>query len=229
MGYWANESQNTPNKLITFICPQRHCSCYHNTHEVNCQFIASNPNRQCQEEREGKLCGKCKQGKSISLPSYSCKDCTDRALSIFTLIFVIVLVLAICVAVIYFNPSYSEYLKGVFFYTQILPYLFNGNDISEQLTLRFSTLINSVAVGSMPVEMCLFDGLDLIEAICLSYAIPLSAAFVLIIVYLLSKYRFLTFRRDSPFGAFWILISVVYKFLAETSLLSLACFRVDGK
>eukprot|EP00794_Sanderia_malayensis_P000480 gene480-1125_t len=228
-GYWANRSQHDPTKLITFICPRDYCTCRHEANEVNCQFLTTDPNAQCHTDRRGPLCGTCKHGKSISLPSYSCIDCRNQALSIFTLVAVLIVVLGLCVAVIYFNPHFSDFLKGIFFYTQMLPYLFNGNSSAKNLAVQFSTILNSVAVGSMPVEMCLFDGLDLINAVLVSYAIPLSATLILVTVYVLSKRRVLTFRRDSPFGAFWILITMIYKFLSETTLLSLACFKLDDE
>lgn len=175
------------------------------------------------------LCGTCKPGNSITLPSYTCKVCDNEAWSLAIFIIVIIVTACLCVAVIFTNPGLSDYLVGIFFYTQILPYMFTFQSTSARMAQVFSTVVNSVAVGSMPIEMCLFNGLDLIDAIGLSYTLPSICALVLAVFFLLSKFRLLTFRRDSPFSAFWILITVAYKLLVETSLLSLACFRVDGK
>ncbi len=228
-GLWANVSVKDPAKLITFICPNGFCTCRHDPHQNTCQFSAADADRQCHDDRKGTLCGQCKEGKSVTIPSYSCRTCSSGAGSILLFLLVIAIFIAICISVIYFNPGLSEYLKGIFFYTQILPYVCKTDGSTESLATHFSTMINSVAVGSMPVEMCLFDGFDVISAVELSYVMPMSCVTVLIIVYFLSKFRLLNFHRDSPFAAFWILISVVYKYLAETSLLSLACFKVDGK
>ena len=229
-GIWGNVSQSNPHKLVTFQCPRHYCQC--NTGDAfqsDCELDPNQPDHQCTGNRNGMLCGKCRKGTSITLPSYSCIECEDPAQSMAVFIIVIIATVCICLAIFYFNPKMSEYMKGIFFYTQILPYVFTANGKSALVATTFSTVVNSVAVGSMPKEMCLFDNIDLIDAIGISYVIPSLCALILFIVFILSKLRLLTFHRDSPFNSFWVLTIMVFKLLVETTMKSMACFKVDGK
>lgn len=229
-GLWATVSRKSLNKLVVSDCPKTYCKCNSGgRYYTDCQFDPSHENKQCMENREGTLCGKCKAGSSIALPSYRCNECDSTAKSIGIFVVVILFAIAVCLGILYFNPKLSEYLKGIFFYTQILPYIFTDLDsTSAEIARMFCTVFNSVAVGSMPVEMCLFQGLDLIDAIGLSYIIPSICAVIVSIVYILGGYRLINLHRDSPFNAFWVLIIIVFKLLVDTSMHSLACTRVDG-
>ena len=228
---WATVAKMNRSQLVFFDCPKSYCHCNPGgDYRSDCQFDPDRPDKQCQSRREGFLCGKCNNDSSITLPSYKCTECENIAKSITIFIFVVFFAIAVCLGILYFNPKLSEYLKGIFFYTQILPYIFtDSGSVAARVANFFCTIVNSVAIGSMPVEMCLFKGLDLIGAIGISYVIPLTCALIVTIAYVLGGCRLLNFRRDSPFNAFWVLTIVVFKLLVETSMQSVTCFRVDGK
>ena len=229
-GLWANVSQKNPSKLVIHYCPKSFCKCDSGeSQRSDCEFNPKSPNRQCNSNREGLLCGKCKSGSSITLPTYRCRSCGSSGSSFAIFVSFVILTFLLCIGIIYFNPKLSEYLFGILFYTQILPYVFTDSDsLSASIATIFCTFINSVAVGSMPVEMCLLPGLDRIDAIGFSYIMPSICVLILGIFYVLNHFKILNFNRDSPFNAFWILIIVVYKLLVETTLQSLVCHNVDG-
>ena len=229
---WANVSRKSPTKLIIYNCPKSYCKCKSGeSHRSDCEFNPKKPDRQCNSNREGMLCGKCAPKSSITLPSYRCIKCDGKTIggSIAVFVFFMILTVVLCIGIIYFNPKLSEYLKGILFYTQILPYIFTDSEsLSASVATIFCTFVNSVAVGSMPIEMCLFRGLDRIDAIGISYIIPSICVLILGVFYILNSCRILNFHRDSPFNAFWVLIIVIFKLLVETTMQSLACYKIDG-
>ena len=229
-GLWANVSQKSPNTLVIYNCPRSYCRCDSGeSHRSDCEFNPKTPDQQCNSNREGTLCGKCKSGSSITLPSYRCKACDSVSRSIAIFVFFVLFTIVLCIGVIYFNPKLSEFVKGILFYTQILPYVFTDSEsLSASVAIFFCTFVNSVAVGSMPIEMCLFKGLDRIDAIGLSFIIPTICAIILAVFYILNSCGVLNFHRDSPFNAFWMLIIVIFKLLVEATLQSLSCHRIDG-
>ena len=229
---WANVSRKSPTKLIIYNCPKSYCKCKSGeSHRSDCEFNPKKPDRQCNSNREGMLCGKCAPKSSITLPSYRCIKCDGKTIggSMAVFVFFMILTVVLCIGIIYFNPKLSEYLKGILFYTQILPYIFTDSEsLSASVATIFCTFVNSVAVGSMPIEMCLFRGLDRIDAIGISYIIPSICVLILGVFYILNSCRILNFHRDSPFNAFWVLIIVIFKLLVETTMQSLACYNIDG-
>ena len=64
-GFWGG--LNKRGDLVTYFCPFQYCNCTSTPGLPGCLFDADNIDRQCADNREGWLCGKCKVDTSVGL------------------------------------------------------------------------------------------------------------------------------------------------------------------
>ena len=67
----TDENSNTHDYQVSLYCPFNHCL------SESSYLNLSNPDSQCQFNRTGVLCGKCKQGLSVVLGTPQCKPCSN--------------------------------------------------------------------------------------------------------------------------------------------------------
>lgn len=64
-GYWANISDT--GALVTYFCPFKYCKCTRKDGLPGCLFDPEHIDDQCAKNREGWMCGKCKENTSVGL------------------------------------------------------------------------------------------------------------------------------------------------------------------
>ena len=152
--FWLNVSYNsgTPEGFIHHpFCPPDYCT-------IESKYINLNdPDKQCNANRSGLLCGKCKKGLSLVLGSSQCKECSNNYLALLIpfalagpLLVILLFLLNLTVA--------AGTLHGLIFYANIVAanhHIFFQNS-SNNLVVIFIAWLNL----DLGIETCFYNGMD---------------------------------------------------------------------
>ena len=114
--FWLNVSYNngTPEGFIYHsYCPLDYCV------TESKYFNLNNPDKQCDYNRSGLLCGKCKEGLSLVLGSSQCKQCSNKYL-LLLLPFALAGVLLVLLLFLLHLTVAAGTLHGLIFYANIV-------------------------------------------------------------------------------------------------------------
>ena len=170
----GDTSNNSHAYKLSPHCPFDYCLPY------SSHLNLFNPDAQCQFERSGVVCGKCKQGLSTVLGSTRCKQCSN-----FYLFLIIPLAIAGIVLVIMlftFNLTVTNgIINTLIFYVNIISINYShfcfGSHSPECTILAMLNL-------DLGIETCFYDGMDGYTKMWLQLAFPsylMLIAFSLII------------------------------------------------
>ena len=114
--FWLNVSYNsgTPEGFIHHpFCPLDYCT-------TESKYInLRDPDKQCNVNRTGLLCGKCKQGFSLVLGSSQCKECSNNYITLFIPFALAGVVLIIFLFLLHLTVAAGT-LHGLIFYANIV-------------------------------------------------------------------------------------------------------------
>ena len=173
--------------LLSENCPEELCT---NTVEWLKQ---DNSSKQCQDGREGILCGKCRNGFSLTLGSQDCvsnDQCPLWKLPILLLVFVIVgLLLVLFLTVFNFTVSQGT-MYGLIFYANVV----HANQ-KTLLTncLNFFRIFIAWLSLDFGFNVCFYTGMDAYQKVWLEFGFVLYLlSIAVVIVYLSHKLIFVT-------------------------------------
>ena len=195
-------------------CPTRYCN--QSEYFVN---ISENANSLCLHGRTGVLCGKCKQGLSVTIGSPECRRCSNW--SLFTLPLYALLGAAIVILLLILQLTVIQgTINGLIFYANILSvstyYLFGYK--GAQWALIFVSLLNL----EFGFAVCLYNGLDDITKAILSISFPMYIWIIAIALVYASRYSY-KFSQLTSQSAVPVLATLVY-----ITYYKLLRFSVDG-
>ena len=196
---------------------------------MGCAFNIRNPNLQCAVRRMGELCGQCIPKTGLNMMTYECVDCGHLYVSVLVIAIISAAIVIGAILVIILNPRFSSHMRGILFFVQMLPYICEPKDRFREIMLLATAWVDLGGLTNIPFDGCFMKGFNSLDIIFFGYLYPFLISIVLIIMLILHRCYLVTFRRNSPFQAFWMLVVVVYKFAIETSLLVLYCVPVRGK
>ena len=210
-------------RFVTNICPRGYCKCIKEKGSTGCFYDFKKPDDLCIEGRSNILCGKCRDGLSVSLRPTKCIDCSGSGLF---LGLSITLVLILIGAIILFNPNIPTDMRGVLFYVQVLPFLFKPNDKVGDIVTAISGIADLGRPTDYPLNHCAVPGLGNLGTITLNFITPGGVLVVLLGMFVFRRY--INFERHKPFQCFFVLIVIAYKYLSETSFTIIECVDVGG-
>jgi len=198
-GTWLG-SKNISGKTVFVVqqaCPLDYCLMIKNL-KLSTNSTVFDSDQQCQKQRTGALCGKCKHPMSLSLGTSHCRNCTHVSFPSTIGISALYAVCGILVVVFLwlFNITITQgTFSGFLFYSNIF-YVFR-----EALTtsrkpdthlIRFSKILFHVVIGPTNlvtyINSCFYNGLDMTGHIWINF---LGALYLLTIagaVVVVSKY-----------------------------------------
>ena len=178
----ANESA-CDQILLTDKCPEELCT------DTVSWLSQENASNQCQDGREGILCGRCREDYSLSLGPQDCvsnDQCPLWRLPILLLAFVIVgLLLVLFLTVSNLTVSQGT-LYGLLFYANVV-------HVNHKTLLKNCSSIFRIFIAWLNLEfgfnMCLYGGMDAYQKVWLEFVFILYLlAIAIIIVYLSHKF-----------------------------------------
>ena len=164
IGY-SNDSVEGTGVIVHPHCPFDYCKKSGNNMSL------SDTDEQCNYNRSGMLCGRCKSGLSLALGSSKCIKCSDMFLTLL-IAFAFAGVLLVCLLFIC-NLTVSEgTMNGLIFYANILwvnKTIFFPSGTSANILTVFLAWLNL----DLGMPSCLYKGLDAYIKTWLQFAFPI--------------------------------------------------------
>ena len=141
---------------------------------------------QCLPNRNGLLCGQCKEGFSVVLGTLRCKECTNSFGIFFIVLFAALGILLMCVVTISDFHVSGGYINGLILYSNIIDIYYHElvkRNIPYGIFVIYEWL--SLRWG---IPVCFFQGLDPLAQAGLEFVFPIYMGLLLIITTLVARY-----------------------------------------
>ena len=175
------------NKIVIYEnCPFDYCNCS----SENClkSIGLENPEKQCNYNRNGTLCGACRNGYSNVLGSSNCdKECSNVYL---VLIIPFALAgVALVVLLLKCNLTVSVgHINGIIFYANIVQVnkaiLFPNHKVPYQIFSTFIAWLNL----DLGIETCFFENMDSYAKVWLQFVFPVYVWIIIALIIVLANY-----------------------------------------
>ena len=203
---WITGRINTDNSYtyeVSSHCPFDYCLPY------SSHLNLSNPDSQCQFNRTGLLCGRCKEGLSTVFGTSQCKKCSKYYLFLL-LLFIFV---GIAVIVFLFISNFTVVdgsINGLIFYANIVS--INGPVFFPSYKpTKYVYILTSFLNLDLGIEVCFYDGMDDYAKMWLQLIFPIYLIFIATLLIITSRYstriQRLTAHRALPVLATLFLLS----------------------
>ena len=174
------------NEIVIYEnCPFDYCNCP----SQNClkSITLENPEKQCNYNRNGTLCGACRNGYSNVLGTSNCKKCSNVYL---LLIIPFALAgVALVVLLLKCNLTVSVgHINGIIFYANIVQVnrtlLFPNQSKESQIFSTFIAWLNL----DLGVETCFFENMDSYAKVWLQFVFPVYVWIIIALIIVLVNY-----------------------------------------
>ncbi len=178
--FWMGFDQDSDGIILYPICPFDYCI----TDEISLKVEDSDA--QCNNNREGILCGQCSDGLSIVLGSSRCERCSDSYLALLLFFAAAGVILVAFLLLLNLSVAVGT-INGLIFYANIvaanlsLVYPSEPNTYLDILKV-FIAWINL----DFGIESCFYDGMDTYANTWLQYAFPFYIWTLMGLVFLVS-------------------------------------------
>ena len=152
--FWLNISYNsgTPEGFIHHpFCPLDYCT------TENKYINLRDPDKQCNVNRSGLLCGKCKEGLSLVLGSSQCKECSNTYLALLIPFALAGVVLIIFLFLLHLTVSAGT-LHGLIFYANIVAA--NHHIFFPQSSNNPAGIFIAWLNLDLGIQTCFYNGMD---------------------------------------------------------------------
>ena len=152
--FWLNISYNsgTPEGFIHHaFCPLVYCTT--ESKHINLR----DPDKQCNVNRSGLLCGKCKQGLSLVLGSSQCKECSNNYLALL-IPFALAGVLLVTLLFLLHLTVAAGTLHGLIFYANIVAA--NHHIFFPQSSNNPASIFIAWLNLDLGIQTCFYSGMD---------------------------------------------------------------------
>ena len=201
---WVNVIQelNDSKMLFSNECPFDYCN-------ANLSSITVDPNNSslCNNNREGKLCGKCMEGYSLILGSNRCGDCSDEYVGLLAVFAAAGILLVLFIIVLNVTVSKGA-INGLIFYANIVwaynEIFFPRHDNDDFDFFKIFIAWLNLDFG---IEVCFFNGLNAYWKTWLQFAFPVYIWIIAGGIILLGRTRYL--HRLLPQNILQVLATLV--------------------
>ena len=181
--YEHRNEEKFPGVISHQHCPLDYCR----SDNKSLSICLENQDEQCAFNREGILCGGCRENLSRVLGTSNCSVCNNQYTVLITFSWIISgFILVACLMLLNLTVSVGT-INGLTFYANIIRAqhtTFFTPDISTSFLSLFIAWLN-LDVGA---EMCLYDGLDSYVITWLQYVYPLYIWLIAAIIIILSHF-----------------------------------------
>ena len=196
-------ANNSHTYEVSTHCPFDYCLPH------SSQLNLSNPNAQCQFNRTGVLCGRCKEGLSTVFGTSRCKQCSNYYL--FLLLPFIFVGITVIVFLFISNLTVVDgSINGLIFYANIVsinsPLFF-----PSYKPTKYVYMLTSFLNLDLGIEVCFYNGMDGYAEMWLQLIFPIYLIFIATLLIITSRYstriQRLTAHRALPVLATLFLLS----------------------
>ena len=176
---WIGYQNESKLILAHNSCPLDYCS------RNMTRFKLSSVDNQCQFNRSGIICGKCKEGLSVVFGNSQCEHCSN---SFIALLLVFVLAgFALVLVLIYCNLTVADgTLNGLIFYVNIVR--IHHTILFPSGHTNIVTVIIAWLNLDLGIELCFYNGFDTYTRTWLQFLFPVYVWIIIIIITVASWY-----------------------------------------
>ncbi|XP_065897673.1 uncharacterized protein [Dysidea avara] len=209
--------------FVTARIPPSYQNCTQEGRLSGCLVKDDDLDQQCSQGRTGFLCGKCPKSsnRGTALSLIECRSCGVMDIVLFIFVCLLIVVGSFCV--MYYNVGLSNALKGVFFFIQVVCYVYNSGVSNGQLHWHF--YLSRFFGYSLFVPLCLSSSLDAVEAAMIGFVSPALILITVAVYIFLARYVSSLSRRKTVDGI-WFLVLITFVYTADTCLILLRCVQV---
>ena len=164
--FWLGVSYN--NETTEGFIHHRYCPLDYCTRES--EYInLNNPDKQCNSNHSGLLCGKCKEGLSLVLGSSQCKECSNNYLALLVPFALAGVLLVILLFLLHLTVAAGT-LHGLIFYANIVAA--NHHIFFPQSSNNPASIFIAWLNLDLGIQTCLYNGLDAYAKTWLEFVFP---------------------------------------------------------
>ena len=177
--FWISKDCNDTIILHEFRCPLDYCK----SDLVNTTL--ESPSKQCDFNRNGTLCGRCKTNFSLALGSLHCLPCSNNYIALL-IPFALAGAFLIAILSILHLTVASGTLSGLIFYANIIQA--NHQVFFPRATANLATHFISWLNLDLGMETCFYDGMDIYAYSWLQFLFPFYIWSIICAIILISRY-----------------------------------------
>ena len=220
-GYWAGEVEddNGETVFVTAQCPGGYCNCLQPDHvSMRDDECVYNQDEMCNGNRVGVMCGSCMYGTSVQVGFQTC-SASCRNSQLWRLIPLLVCLTVLVFIIFSINLDvFTCYLNvWLFFYQVVQHVIVVHRDITLDPVIWFVIGLAEITINGF--GGCLWEGMDNLQKLGLSYLLPVYVFLVVFVISLFARrFHDSYFARHSTFRASCTLLVLCYSTLARVSM-----------
>ncbi|XP_065673374.1 uncharacterized protein LOC105844099 isoform X3 [Hydra vulgaris] len=175
-GFYTNTNRSVgTGKETTQKCPYGYCkSC---NFEQNVRLLDTNPSNiddQCNDNRTGYLCSKCKAMTSLLFGSENCKKCEKFVTWVIIFFILGPFFVVLCCAIFLNVCIYESWFNSTIYFYQVLQYI-DSEIVDKSSFLTFLVGLLSISkIKKDLFEVCLIENWNNLDKLALEYLFPVS-------------------------------------------------------
>ena len=174
--FWVSKSANGGTSVLILHedpCPFHFCK------DQSVNVSLDNPNVQCDFNRNGTLCGQCREQYSLALGTLHCRRCVNSSyIALAVLFFFAGIVLVIGLLLLHWTVDVGT-LNGLIFYANIV----HSNRVAYFQHTREITNFHTIFISwlnlDFGIETCFYDGMDVYAYSWLQFSFPIYLWFLI--------------------------------------------------
>ena len=207
--FWVGYDNDSDGLILHPHCPFDYCV------SKTVAIPLNDTNVQCAPNRSGLLCGACKEGYSLVLGTFQCRQCTNSHLALLILFAVMGVALVILLLVCKLTVATGT-LSGLVFYANIVG-VNRTIFLPVESTDAFSIFIAWLNLD-FGIETCFYDGMDAYSKTWLQFVFPLYVWLLVGLVIVISHFsnKFAKLLGNNPVSVLATLILLSYTKILRT-------------
>ncbi|XP_065897652.1 uncharacterized protein [Dysidea avara] len=209
--------------LEYYHCPPGYCQCTKLNDSDVCTSVYDydDRNSQCVCDREGYLCGRCRQPKGVSVLLNKCVTCGNE--NVLLIIGLVIVNIIIILVVLLLSLSLPSWLYPFLFYLQIAPYLAEYFPVTFRAVQPYLRYISSAASLYFPYDFCLYSGMTALASYTFRY-IPFVLTIIISTILYTANRKFKVAKNlRLSWSGLWLLIMLLSTDVINTSVSILNC------
>ena len=178
--FWVGYSNESGGLILHPHCPFDYCT------SGNVKFTFNETDKQCKHNRSGLLCGRCKQGLSLTFATSQCTECSSDINLLLLLAFVLAGLVLVFLLLIFRITVAAGTLNGLIVYANILS--LNRDILLSTNSANFLTVFIAWLNLDFGIPLCFYNGMDAYARTWLQFVFPVYIWIVIGLIILLSNF-----------------------------------------
>ena len=177
--FWVGYSNESEGLILHPHCPFDYCK------SGSVTFTFNDTDKQCKHNRSGLLCGRCKQGLSLTFATSQCTECSSDINLLLLLAFALAGLALVFFLLIFRITVAAGTLNGLIVYANILS--LNRDILLSTNSANFLTVFIAWLNLDFGIPLCFYNGMDAYARTWLQFVFPVYIWIVIGLIILLSN------------------------------------------